>query len=275
MNSNKIAVIYAYYEKNTDYILNLKYFLKTGIYNECDYYFIISGECSIDFPEKDNIKVIKKENEGYDFGNFNYILFETTIMNNDYNYFIFMNSSQRGPFIPNYIKIKWYEPFINMIKDDVKLVGVTINIFSNYMFEQGKILQEKTNYKLPFPHVQSYFFAMNKECLEFLIEKEIFEKKYDYDNFNELIACKEILMSKIVLENNWNISCIIPGYQGLDYRKIKQDVNKTSNNNDPLYKKCCFGRTIHPYEAIFIKTNREVSVDEINSLTKYYYNSII
>jgi len=275
MNANKIAVIYAYYEKNDDYILNLKYFLKTGIYNECDYYFIVNGDCSIDFPKKDNIKVDKKENNGYDFGAFNYILFQNNLIIKNYDHFIFMNSSQRGPFIPNYIKIKWYEPFINMIKDDVKLVGVTINIFSKYLFEQGKLLQETTNYKLPFPHIQTYFFAMDKECLKFLIEKEIFEEKYNYDNFNELIAFKEIMMSKVVLENNWNISCIIPEYQGINYRTIKEDINRTSANNDPLYKNCCFNRTIHPYEAIFIKMNREISVNEINSLTKYYYNSIV
>ena len=275
MNCNKIAVIYAYYEKTNDYILNLKYFLKRGIYDECDYYFIVNGCCSIDFPKRNNIKVENRENNGYDFASFNYILFQKDLIFKNYDYYVFMNSSQRGPFIPNYIKIKWYEPFINMIKDDVKLVGVTINIFSKYLFSQGKLLEEKTNYKLPFPHVQSYFFVTDKECLKFLIEKEIFQEKYDYDNFDELIAFKEILMSKVVLENNWNISSIIPEYRELDYRTIKEDINKTSMNNDPLYKKCCFGRTIHPYEAIFIKTNREISVDEINSLTKYYYNSIV
>ena len=57
---------------------------------------------------------------------------------------------------------------------------------------------------------------MDKECLEFLISKKLFEDT-NYKNYVEFIAIKEILMSQLILKNNWNISCIIPEYQNIDY----------------------------------------------------------
>ena len=39
---NKICCLYAYYEKNDLYKSNLEYFLKNGILENVDYYFIIN-----------------------------------------------------------------------------------------------------------------------------------------------------------------------------------------------------------------------------------------
>jgi hypothetical protein len=111
-------------------------------------------------------------------------------------------------------------------------------------------------------------FAMTQECLKFLISSKLFENN-DYKNYVEFIAIKEILMSQLVLKNNWNISCIIPEYQNIDYRTLKNDVNFTSINGDPNFTNACFGRTIHPYESIFIKINRNICINEINSISKY------
>ena len=68
---NKILVLYCYFEKNINYINNLQLFLKLGLYDECDYLFIINGTVSIKIPEKDNIKVLYRKNEDYDFGAYN------------------------------------------------------------------------------------------------------------------------------------------------------------------------------------------------------------
>ena len=265
----KILIIYAYYEKNIIYKNNIEFFLQHGIYDECDYIFVINGFHSVTFPIKSNIIIIERENLDYDFGAYSNALKISNISN--YDYFIFLNTSVRGPFIPKYISIKWYQPFINMIKNDIKLVGTTINILNIDHSSHSDIFEKITGFKRPHTHVQTQFFAMDKECISFLISKNIFEKpEVDYKNMTEFIALKEIMMSQLVLKNGWNISCIIPEYQNIDYRIIKNDINNTSFNCDPCFPNACFGRTIHPYECIFIKTNRNISINEINSLTNYW-----
>jgi hypothetical protein len=263
--TNNILILYCYYEKNNIYKNNLELFLKFGLYNECDYLFIINDNLSVKIPEQNNIKVMFRKNEDYDFGAYNHAL--TTIDTNKYSYYFFINTSVRGPFIPTYINLKWYQPFINLLKDDVKLVGTSINIL-NTNSNESNAFYNITKFTRPYTHVQTQMFAMDKECLNFLISKNIF-KNNNYNIYVEFIAIKEILMSQLVLKNNWNISCIIPEYQNIDYRLLKNDINFSSVNGDPNFTNGCFGRTIHPYESIFIKINRNISINEINSISTY------
>ena len=263
--TNKILVLYCYFEKNINYINNLQFFLKLGLYDECDYLFIINGKISIEIPEKDNIKVLYRKNEDYDFGAYNDAL--ETINIDKYNYYFFINTSVRGPFIPTYVNIKWYEPFINLLINDVKLVGTSINIL-NKETNESRAFYYKTKFEKPYTHVQTQMFAMTQECLKFLIFSKLFSN-HDFDNWIEFIAVKEILMSQLVLKNNWNISCIIPEYQNIDYRTLKNDINLLSDYGDPIRSNSCFGRTVHPYETIFFKINRNLCINEINSISNF------
>jgi hypothetical protein len=262
---NNILILYCYYEKNNIYKNNLDLFLKTGLHDECDYLFIINGDLSIKIPEKNNIKVLFRKNEDYDFGAYNdaFDTFDTS----KYDYYFFINTSVRGPFIPTYANIKWYQPFINLLTDDVKLVGTTINILNTDSTESNAFYNI-TKFTKPYTHVQTQMFVMTQECLKYLISVKLFENN-NYNNYVEFIAIKEILMSQLVLKNNWNISCIIPEYQNIDYRLLKNDVNFSSINGDPNFTNACFGRTIHPYESIFIKINRNMCINEINSISSY------
>ena len=93
--NKKYVCMYAYYEKDRDYRSNLEYFLKNGILDNVDYYFILNGKCSVNIPEKSNIKVLKRENKGFDFGAWSYALSK---IDDEYDYYIFVNSSVKGPF---------------------------------------------------------------------------------------------------------------------------------------------------------------------------------
>jgi len=83
---------------------------------------------------------------------------------------------------------------------------------------------------------------------------------------------KEIGMSYHVLKNNWNISCLLPEYQNIDYRTLNVDFNPTSIDGEMNYKNAYFNRTLHPYEAIFIKTNRNLFNDQIQSISTHNLN---
>ena len=81
---NNILILYCYYEKNNIYKNNLEFFLKFGLYDECDYLFIINENLSLKIPEQNNIKVIFRKNEDYDFGAYNFAL--NTVDINKYNF---------------------------------------------------------------------------------------------------------------------------------------------------------------------------------------------
>jgi hypothetical protein len=49
---------------------------------------------------------------------------------------------------------------------------------------------------------------------------------------------------------------MLPEYNQIDYREALTDLNPTSREGDSGFEHSYFGRSAHPYESIFIKTNR-------------------
>lgn len=247
--------IYNYYEKNAQYKENLIYFLTNGVNDNSDYLFVVNGESSVQFPEKKNIKVLRRENKGFDFMAWSYGIDRINI--DDYDYFIFLNTSVRGPFVnePDK-KDKWQDLFTSMIRGDVKLVGTTICVLHrgggfSVLEKEWKDFRDP-----PYIHVQSQMFAMDRECLIYL-KPLIFNGEYS-NSFFETVLYKEIKMSQYVLNKNWNINCVATHYRDKDYRVIKQDFNHTSRHGDSNWKGAYFGGTLTPYDVIFIKTNRDI-----------------
>jgi hypothetical protein len=264
---NNTLIIYSYFEKNDDYKNNLVYFLNYGL-EECnDYIFVINGNCTLKIQEQNNIKVIYRDNIGYDFSAYGEALKSNDI--EQYKYFFFINTSVRGPFLPDYVKMSWTVPFKNLLKDDVKLVGTTVNLTEDFLSSNGhEVFYGKKKYYI---HIQSQMFATDLECLKLLISKGIFDL-FTENNFLKIIILREIGMSHHVLNNNWNISCILPEYQNIDYRTLNVDFNPTSIKGEMNYKDRYFNRTLHPYEAIFIKTNRDLFNNQIQSISTHNLN---
>lgn len=289
-----VAVVYSYYEKNSTYKDNLVYFLKHAIKwkdpHELiypSYFIVVNGDISPSTrdlldrlqiqggEDEDAVKVRVKyrANRGFDFGAYSSVLFDDKLIcHADFQYFAFINTSVRGPFLTAYYKGHWLQPFIDLFTDDIHLVGSTINVlpFHANSTEANKFFNV-TGFRPPFTHVQSQMFVVDQRCLQFLIAHNIFvpeEKGEVYHQLSDVIVFKEIMMSQLVLRiANWNISCTLRDYQGRDYRKVTQDFNPSSRSGDPCYAGACFFRTIHPFDVIFIKTNRNLSWNDIASLS--------
>ena len=230
------------------------YFLNNGILDDVDYYIIINGDCTIDIPERNNIIIFKRPNNGYDFGAYSFALKYIT----QYDYYFFINTSIKGPYLKNTQK-KWTEYFLELFNDNIKIVGTSINIydfngFSNYN------LSEIYNNDKPFTHIQSMFFCIDNEYLNYLKNINFFneEELNNVDNIDYVIAYKEFGLSQHALRNNWNINSILKKYNNIDYRTIDADFNNTSLNGDPYHKNAYFGETINRYDAIFFKNNRSL-----------------
>jgi hypothetical protein len=256
LNNNKYCCFYVYYEKDDLYKSNFEYFLQNGgILEDIDYYIIINGESTVEIPQLNNIKVFKRENKGYDFGAYSYGINQ---LNKEYDYYFFLNTSVKGPYLNEENKSKkWNDIFIDLFDKDIDIVGTSINIFRISDFE-GHNLENIYNHNAPFPHVQSMFFCITNDYLKYLKSINFFDEE-DLNNttdMNKIIAYKEFGLSQNAIKRGKNINCILSKYKGLDYRIIKEDINKTSDESDPYYKGNYFGKSIDPYEVVFYKNNR-------------------
>jgi len=254
---NKICCIYSYYEKDDSYKGNLLFFLENGILDDVDYYIIINGSTRLNlsiYEKKENIIFIQRENKGYDFGAYCYVL---NIINKTYDYYFFMNTSVKGPYLKNN-EDKWTNLFIDLFYDDkVKIVGTSINIWHYNNIYGLPICLPIYGNKPVYSHVQSMFFCLKHDYLMFLMENGFF----NYEETcrlvkNEIINRKEIGLSQIALNNGWNINSILPRYKGLNYIEVNYDINNTSRDGDPYFKGCYFSGSIDKYDAVFYKNNR-------------------
>ena len=110
-------------------------------------------------------------------------------------------------------------------------------------------------------HVQSYIFSINKETLQYLIDCEIFSKTNIAKTFNEAISNKEILMSRKIIENNWNIGSLLPLYKNIDFTfKNKKFEDYQIPKNLPKAYDLMFPEFKNKYwnenDLVFIKGNR-------------------
>ena len=69
-----------------------------------------------------------------------------------FKYFVWLNSSVRGPFLPAYhpAGLHWTTAFVRKLRGDVKLVGSTINCGGAYALSAQQ------------PHIQSYAVATDQ-----------------------------------------------------------------------------------------------------------------
>ena len=187
---------------------------------------------------------------GYDFGGWSDALL-TDKLYKKYDNFIFINSSVIGPFLPSGYKGKWTDIYINGLKDNVKLFGSTINTMLN---------------PLTSSHVQSYIFSMDKTTLKYLINCSIFSTDNYAITFKNAIHNKEILMSKKIIENNWNIGCLMTYYKNVDF--TFRDKNPNDYNIkflDDLMYQLFYKQIWNEYELVFIKGNRNIQLDELEN----------
>ena len=174
---SKLLVLYVFHIYND----RVKHFINKCIfYDENVDFIIISNDKNNNFEVPTYVKKMFRDNIGYDFGGWSDALLQNNLYKN-YDNFIFANSSIIGPFIPSYCKEKWTDIYVNMLKDNVKLFGSTIN-------SCGDIIN--------ISHVQSYIFTMDKTTLEYLIKCENCPF-YSIENADETIR---ILNDEVIKE---------------------------------------------------------------------------
>jgi hypothetical protein len=257
---SRILVIYNYYEKNEIYKENFEHFLKYGTNIDAHFVITINGSHTVNLPDKENVIYLIRPNFGFDFGAYDDAVQKYTGIDN-YDAYFFVNCVVRGPYMPAYCRQPWTAPFLDLLTGDVKLVGATINVLhaGNGLSEGFKAIY---GFREPYAHVQTTMFAMDRDCFDFLRDRQFFSRGFT-DSKVASVFGHEILLSQLVLANGWNISCLLPEYRGLDYRTLEGDVNPTSQIGNAWYRNGYFGRDLHPYETIFFNTSAEFTDNEL------------
>jgi hypothetical protein len=258
---SKTLIIYSYYRDNE----NTDYFFKNGLCNSdlIDYLFVINdGDIGgkISPPQEildsySNISVVHRDNQGMDWGAYTDVLQSKKSDGslNDYDYFIFLNQTIIGPFLPAWLsKDKhWPTIFTDLINERDKLVGCTINCC--YMTPNTYM-----------PHVQSFLFATDQVGLEVGFKEGMFDPLEVRSKF-DVIYEREIGFSRAILHNNYNISCLMSCYKGVDFREGEPKIK----GNDPWVDGGYFSCNIHPFETIFFKNNRRLQPKLIENLKSW------
>jgi hypothetical protein len=239
----------------------LNFFLTHGYYSDSNVDFhICFNNLDIDIERYihdakengyNNLFFHKRINDGYDFAGWCYVLEQE--MNGQklyqlYDYFIFINTTCCGPFLPVYEKRKWVNIFTEMIDDQIKLVGPTVN------FWRGR------------PHIQSYMFCTDKIGLDIAIKTDIFKSRQL--NKNAVINNCEIRLSLEIMKAGYKIKSLLKGHETINYEKhIGQPeviLPFGSAKTDQMYENKYFGITPQIYEVIFFKSNRSITQNVLN-----------
>ncbi|CAF4010983.1 unnamed protein product, partial [Adineta steineri] len=289
-NLNEILLIYVYANAHSHAYENLKYFINQAVRenDNVDYYFILQqvdnkpiNISSMPLLPKKTAYYIQHENKCFDYGTIGWFINnyaignpwkkETSSTNSNikvnlkqYKYFIFMNSSIRGPFFPPYfiqlvleanLNYYWYSVFLRRINKKVKLVGCTISCET-------------------VPHVQSYFLATDFTGLSIILKPG----NSGGTSPEGILACyptkdhatinSELPISSRILESGYMIDCLLTKYQTIDFTKPH---NRFCNaNKNPYNDKGLENTSLEPYEVVFVKSNDLVFLKDARDKGKLY-----
>ncbi len=230
----KLLVLYVFHKYNE----RVAHFIENCIFSDenVDFIIISNGINEVNV-HSDNVTTILRDNIGYDFGGWSDALLNDNLYE-QYDNFIFVNSSVMGPYLS--VVKKWTDIYIEGLNENVKLFGSTINTCMDPLNKS---------------HVQSYIFSMDKTTVEYLIQCEIFSKTNYAITFQDAIWNKEVLMSRKIIENGWNIGSLLRCYKDVDFR-FKHKPECAIPPMDDLMFPWFRNKIWTEYEIVFIKGNR-------------------
>ena len=269
---------------------NLKYFIERAVRERdgVDYIFILQQVDNKVIDEKElpplpkgNAFYFQHENRCFDYGTIGWFFEKYTIgppwpnrqasvanatdqgkFNlTQYKYFIFMNSSIRGPFFPPYFlqflsdhqknfneAFHWYYIFTKLINEKVKLVGCTISCVPSF-------------------HVQSYLLVTDFHGLSTIV-KEDTGTFGCYPTQSDTIGASELLISTRILRADYLITCILTRYHSLEFsRKNNYDCPIIGS---PYADDSLDGTSLEPYDVVFVKFNNKTITVKPQERAKLY-----
>ena len=263
-SSLNTLILYVFSEhggQNAEQKANLEFFLQFGLlknnnqsvdtYHFC---FIINGNVTHNTTlllgktkTYSNVDIVYRENFGYDFCSWRMILTESIKLKykmSYFMYFIMLNASVRGPFKPVYFNnVPWPFIFTNLLVDNVRLVGTTINCAG-----PRKRL-----------HIQSMFVSFSYKDLNIIVQNLICNS-----DKGKWVIFSEIGISQAILNDKGNLAVTQLFWNKHDFLNYALTEHKCGlMGGDTTYPGAYGGLGLNPIELCFIKTTRGVSPEAI------------
>ncbi|RKO82893.1 hypothetical protein BDK51DRAFT_16641, partial [Blyttiomyces helicus] len=212
---------------------NLMYFLRHGLGSHVDYLFVLNSDLreSIVIQTRSNIHILRRENSRvifcYDLGSFKVgVEYLEQALGKTYKRLIMINASVRGPFMPTYTPGCWIDNFLSRLQKDVKLVGTTFNCADRRHVQSQVISVDRTGYELIAPALACHVHLW------------------------DAVANGEIAATRLVRDAGFKVDVMMMSFHAGE--KAVEECNTRDINFPNGYH----GRSIHPYEVMFIKANR-------------------
>lgn len=190
-----------------------------------------------------NVFIHEKENSCFDLGTIGWLLRLQPGIMTSHSFFVWINSSARGPFLAPYYKGHWTDPFLNKLDNRVKLVGSTINCGDVFGTGSGS------------PHVQTYAAATDQRGMELLLRRSTSLRCHT--SKLDAVMHGEIELSRSILGNGYQIDSLMIRYDNAVPWHAQSECN---NNVDPCQTQFeNDGIPLNPYEVLFIKVRPGIS----------------
>jgi len=271
LKNDRPLILYTYFETNNARE-NAIFFLEHGLHSYADFIFILNGPTDLEqfIPAgHSNIRYIKRNNTCYDLGSVG----ETLRADNNklaraYTRFIILNASVRGPFLPTWSKDCWSDIYLKHVTNDTKLVGMTYDCGTYACF------------------IQSMITATDSIGMNVLLKANptnMYNRSHDIDT-DDVDAASLVGLSKCYNEKNKAVSAEISLSNLMHKFAFKTYALMAAAANNPQYQlvtyvpdvlneNTYFGMNVHPYETLFMKSNRNIEKDVITNLTEWHHNS--
>ncbi|KAK0116459.1 hypothetical protein ONS95_013474 [Cadophora gregata] len=273
-------ILYTYADsKDGSALENLKFFVAHGLHAAADFVFILNGKTKAEdiVPDRENVRIVQRPNECYDLGAFSEVLQKDDLYKR-YKRFITMNASIRGPFVPYWSEDCWTDMFLSKITDEVKLVGMTANCWPTFhiqsmiwatdligietlLFPPQKALDYLSTHPITLPPAKiktenpAASSSTNSSSPEATPVPQAPGINGCFADWDAAVAA-EVSSTSLIRAAGYKVEAMMSAYHGnAEYEEGKS----CSENRDVLWEGGYFGISVHPFETVFIKANRDLS----------------
>ncbi|KAK6496265.1 hypothetical protein TWF481_002290 [Arthrobotrys musiformis] len=242
----RLLITYVYFETENART-NALFFIRHGLHAQADFIFILNGKTDIadHIPGAPNIQIIRRNNTCFDLGSHAEVLTaNNSTLIKKYNRFIMMNGSIRGPFMPSWSTECWSDAYLSKITETNKLVGMTMRC--NADGGKRKVMQ-------------SMLFATDRIGLKVLLPV----LNHCFPGFYDAVGAEEH-SAQTMLDAGYNITVMMSSFMSAP------DYAHSCSHGEVLGDNAYFGTSLHPYEMIFQKANRNIFPRQLELLTQWH-----
>jgi len=262
-NRNSTLVLYSYHEPEGNKTsfeaatsgevarANLRFFIQEGVLgkaapamDEAHFVFVINGRrLGVELPIRPNVQRHDRDNVGFEFCGVAEVL--TMLASQGlmkFAFFIFLNSSVRGPFYPVFLpRFTWTHGLTHRLDAKVKLSGISIGC----------------GMRPGFIHLQSFLLAT--DCVGLRV---ISPAVRCAATKKDAIFGTEFPISRSILGAGYNLASTMRFWYGHNFRHVASTIKKcgqfTSQRGDVMTpgKYLAEGVDPNPIELMFVKLNR-------------------